>query len=206
MTQNTIKFPVVTTQMLKDQGANFANINQLIDEDKIVRIKRGHYLHKDALEFPHRASFAAFKDALYALESAAYIYGYLSNEPAKIFIAASKQESRKKYKSKVLPVKMMVRDEKYFHVGYSQKKVDGFMINITDRERTILDCIRHSKKMDTRIYGKIIAGYIKDENKDVKRLVSYALTLRLMKRVDILFEPWLGQEIEKAKKQLRRDS
>lgn len=206
MNENTIKFPVVTTKMLKDQGANFANINQLIEDDKIVRIKRGHYLHKDALEFPHRASFAAFKDALYTLESAAYIYGYLSHEPAKINVAASKQESRKKYKSKILPVKMMVRDEKYYHVGFTQTKVDGFLINITDRERTILDCIRHSKKMDTRIYGKIIAGYIKDESKNVKRLVSYATTLRLMKRVEILFEPWLGVEIEMAKQQLRRDS
>jgi predicted transcriptional regulator of viral defense system len=206
MTQNTIKFPVVTTQMLKDSGANFSNINQLIEDDKIVRIKRGYYLHKDALEYPHRACFATFRAALYTLESAAFIYGYLSHEPAKIFIAASKQESRKKYKSKVLPVKMMVRDEKYFHVGYTQKKVEGFLINITDRERTVLDCIRHSKRMDTRIYGKIIAGYIKDEQRNVKRLVSYAMTLRLLKRVDILFEPWLGKEIEIAKQQLRRDS
>lgn len=203
MTENTIKFPVVTTRMLKEQGANFTNINQLIEEEKIVRIKRGFYLHKDALAFPHRASFATFKDALYTLESAAFIYGYLKHEPARIYIAASKQESRKKYKSKVLPVKMMVRDEKYYHVGYSQLKVDGFMINITDRERTVLDCIRHSKKIDPRIYGKIIAGYIHDDQKNVKRLVSYAMTLRLIKKVDILFEPWLGQEIEQAKNQLR---
>lgn len=198
MSENTIKFPVVTTQMLRKSGANFDNINELIEQDKIVRIKRGHYLHKAALQYPHKACFSVFKDALFCLESAAFLYGYLTNEPSNVMIAASKLESRKKYKSKVLPIRMMVRDEKYFHVGYSQMKVEGFVINITDRERTLLDCIRHSKRMDPRIYGKIIAGYINDDQKNVGRLVDYAIKLRLIKKVEILLQPWLGHEINKV--------
>ncbi len=195
MSENTIKFPVVTTEMLKKSGANFDNINELIEQEKIVRVKRGHYLHKAALQFPHKACFSAFKDALYCLESAAYIFGYLKHEPPKVMIAASKMESRKKYKSKVLPVKMMVRDEKYYHVGYSQIRFEGFTINVTDRERTLLDSIRHNKKMDPRIYGKIITGYINDEHKNIDRLVKYASQLRLIKKVEILLQPWLGEEI-----------
>lgn len=198
MSENTIKFPVVTTQMLKNSGANFDNINELIDQDKIVRVKRGHYLHKAALQFPHKACFSVFNDALYCLESAAFLYGYLTNEPSSVMVAASKLESRKKYKSKVLPIKMMVRDEKYFHVGYSQMKVEGFVINITDRERTLLDSIRHSKRMDPRIYGKIIAGYINDDRRNVERLVDYAIKLRLIKKVEILLQPWLGEEINRV--------
>ncbi len=204
MSENTMKFPVVTTQTLKSQGANFTNINQLIEQDKIVRVKRGFYIHKAALQYPHKASFSAFKEALFCLESAAYIFGYLNNEPAKVHIAASKQESRKKYKSKVLPIVMMVRDEKYFYLGYSQMVFDGFVIHVTDRERTILDCMRHSKRMDSRIYGKIVAGYIKDEKKNIDKLVSYAITLRLIKKVEILFEPWLGQEIQESLSQYKR--
>ncbi len=206
MSENTIKFPVVTTAALKEKGANFSNINQLIEQDKIVRVKRGYYMNKAALQFPHKACFSAFSDALFCLESAAYVYGYLNSEPRRVYVAASKQESRKKYKSKVLPIVMMVRDEKYFYLGYSQKAFNGVLINVTDRERTILDCMRHSKRMDSRIYGKIIAGYIKDDKKNIDKLVSYAITLRLIKKVEILFDPWLGSEIRQAIEKAERRS
>ena len=206
MNENTVKFPVVTTKMLKKSGANFSDINDLIEQEKIVRVKRGFYLHKEALQYPHKACFATFRDALYVLESAAYIYGYLDYEPATVMIAASKLESRKKYRSKVLPIRMMVRDDKYYHVGYSQKKHQGFMINITDRERTLLDSIRHSKRMDARIYGKIVAGYINDEKKNLERLVDYSIQLRLIKKVELLLRPWLVNQLDEILEAKRRIS
>lgn len=206
MNENTIRFPVVTTKMLKNSGASFDDINDLIEQEKIVRVKRGFYLHKEALQYPHKACYATFKDALYVLESAAYIYGYLAYEPPYVMIAASKLESRKKYKSRVLPIKMMVRDDKYYHVGFSQIHHQGFLINITDRERTLLDSIRHSKRMDNRIYGKIVSGYINDDQKNLERLVNYAIQLRLIKKVELLLRPWLGNQLDEILKEKREIS
>ena len=195
MSQQTIKFPVVTTDTLLKQGADFQTINHLLDQKKIVRIKRGFYISSEALLHPHLAAFEAFPLAMYCLLSSAYLFGYLKQEPPLVYIAASKKESRKKYRSKVLPLKSMTRDDKYYDLGKSVVVVNNRTIHTTDRERTILDCIRHSDLIGIEAYGQVLMGYIQDENKNVKQLVEYAKQMRLTQKVILIFKPWLKNEL-----------
>lgn len=195
MNGQTIKFPVVTTDTLLKQGADFQTINQLLKQNKIVRIKRGFYMSSEAIKNPHQAAFEAFPNAMYCLLSSAYLFGYLTNEPELVYIAASKKESRKKYKSKVLPLKSMTRDDKYYDLGKSQITIKDKVLNTTDRERTILDCIRHSDLIGPDAYGQVLLGYIQDPNKNIEHLVDYAKQMRLIAKVLLIFKPWLKHDL-----------
>jgi predicted transcriptional regulator of viral defense system len=120
-----------------------------------------------------------------------FVYGYVYQQPSQIYIAANKNESRIKYRSDFLDIKTMYRDNKYFSLGYDETVFNGHRIHITDRERTVLDCIRHRNMIGSAAYHKVIEGYIEDPNKDVIALICYAQKMRIFKKVRLIFEPWI---------------
>jgi len=191
MSTNLLKKPLYTTQTLQESGYSFRMIQQLIANDEIVRVKRGLYVPSFRLKEKHECAFSLFPNALFCLQSAAYVYGYLYKQPNLIYIAANKNESRIKYDSDVLPLKTMYRDLKYYYIGYSSTLYNGVKISITDRERTVLDCIRHRNLIGINTYQQVIQNYILDPQKDVFKLIIYAKKMRMIRKVAYIFEPWI---------------
>jgi predicted transcriptional regulator of viral defense system len=191
MSQRLFYHPLYTTQRLLDAGFTFRTIQDLIDQQKIVRVKRGLYVPADRIHHQHECAFSLFDKALFCLMSAAFVYGYVYQQPKQIYIAANKNESRIKYRSDFLDIKTMYRDNKYFMLGYDQTVFNGHHIHITDRERTVLDCIRHRNMIGSLAYHKVIEGYIEDPKKDVIALICYAKKMRIFKKVKLIFEPWI---------------
>ena len=57
------------------------------------------------------------------------------------------------------------------------------MLNVYDIERTICDVIRKRREIDASVFNYALVGYMKRKDKNLNRLMEYAETMRLEKKI-----------------------
>ena len=62
-------------------------------------------------------------------------------------------------------------------------QINGFELNIYDKERTICDCFKYKNQIDSEIFNKAINAYIADNNKNLANLSAYSKQMRVYKKV-----------------------
>lgn len=67
------------------------------------------------------------------------------------------------------------------NLGVFDGCIDGVSMKIYDRERTICDCMRNRNKMDVEVFNNAIQSYLKDTERNIANLASYARTLHVEK-------------------------
>lgn len=184
------KQKVYTTQELRYLGLNAYDCRVLTQNNRLSALKRGLYVRSDHTLDPIQLVCEAFPDAEFILQSALYIHGYLSR-PHGVIIAAKKSESRKKYRSKKIAMKVLYRDDKYADLGMQTLHYNGKILHVSNRERTLIDCIRRQDLLTFEEYGSAIRAYILDPNKDLDTLVEYAAILRVSTKVRTILNPWM---------------
>jgi len=102
--------------------------------------------------------------------SALHFYGLTEQIPNKVFIQTTAR--KKKQETKVFGIKyriVKVKDEKFF--GVRKEWIEEMQINITDKEKTIIDCLDKPQYC-----GEVIevAKALKNENIDRRKLIDYS--------------------------------
>ena len=69
--------------------------------------------------------------------------------------------------------------------------MNGTMIRIYDKERTICDTLRYANKLDREVFNTAIQSYVKDKEKKILKLMEYAKILRVTKKVKNYLGVWL---------------
>lgn len=69
--------------------------------------------------------------------------------------------------------------------------MDGIKINIYDRERVNCDCLRHVNRMDGEIFNEAIKRYVREQKKNIARLMEYAKKLGVESKVRRTIAIWL---------------
>lgn len=69
--------------------------------------------------------------------------------------------------------------------------MNGVKVRIYNRERTICDVLRYANKLDREVFNNAILRYIKDQNRNGKRLMEYAKKLRVAEKVKTYVGVWL---------------
>ena len=184
---------VYTTQELRDFGFNAYDCRKLTQMRKLAAIKRGYYVRCDHQLDTISLVNETFPDGTFILQSALYLHGYLYRTPG-VVIAAKKSENRMKYHSSYIPMKVLYRDDKYADLGITRVNYHGKQIKVTDRERTLIDCIRRKDLLSFEEYGSAIRAYIMDPNKDIDRLMAYASILHVELKVKTILQPWMKFE------------
>ncbi|TFG82158.1 MAG: hypothetical protein E4G74_03085 [Erysipelotrichales bacterium] len=188
------KQKVYTTQELRYLGINAYDCRVLTQSKRLSALKRGYYVRSDHTLDPIQLVHETFPDATFILQSALYLHGYLSR-PHGVVIAAKKSESRKKYRSKKIPMKVFYRDDKYADLGITSIIYNGKSIRVSDRERTLIDCIRRQDLLTFEEYGCAIRAYILDPKKEIDTLIEYATVLRVSTKVRTILKPWMKLEV-----------
>jgi predicted transcriptional regulator of viral defense system len=184
------KQKVYTTQELRYLGINAYDCRVLTQNKRLSALKRGLYVRSDHTLDPIQLVCEAFPEAEFILQSALFIHGYL-NRPHGVVIAAKKSESRKKYRSKKITMKVLYRDDKYADLGIESVIYNGKVLRVSNRERTLIDCIRRSDLLTFEEYGCAIRAYILDPKKDIETLIEYAAILRVSSKVRTILRPWM---------------
>ena len=69
--------------------------------------------------------------------------------------------------------------------------MNGTMIRIYDKERTICDTLRYANKLDREVFNIAIQRFVKDKEKRILTLMEYAKILRVTKKVKNYLGVWL---------------
>ena len=183
---------IMTTAQLDSYRIYYADIQQLLNEGFIEKIKRGYYHWTETYgEQEVKIINRLFPDAVLCMETALFYYGYSDRTPAEWNIAINKNASRQRTKIEYPFVKAYRVEPYLLPVGETKGNIDSREVRIYDRDRTICDVLRNMNRMDKEIFNKAIQNYVKDPKKCIPNLMQYANELRVQKRVKDVIGVWL---------------
>lgn len=183
---------VMTTAQLSSVKLYYRDIQRMLNEGLIEKIKRGYYhwtesYGKDEIVIINRL----FPDGVLCMDTALFYYKYSDRTPAEWHITIDKNTSRQRTHVEYPVIKAYRVESELLPLGETKGEIDSQKVRIYDRDRTICDVLRNMNKMDKEIFNKAIQGYVKDPKKNIPNLVQYAKALRVQKRLKDIIEVWL---------------
>lgn len=183
---------VMTTAQLSSVKLYYRDIQRMLNEGLIEKIKRGYYhwiesYGKDEIVIINRL----FPDGVLCMDTALFYYKYSDRNPAEWHITIDKNTSRQRTQIEYPLIKAYRVESELLPLGQTEGKIDSQKVRIYDRDRTICDVMRNMNKMDKEIFSTAIQGYVKDPKKNISNLMQYAKALRVQKRVKDIIEVWL---------------
>jgi len=183
---------VMTTAELTATKLYYADIQKLLEEGLIEKVKRGYYYWVDEYNGSEVVIInRLFPDAVLCMETAFFYYRYSNRNPAEWSFAIDKNVSKQRTKIDYPFIKAYRVEPALLPLGESKGSIDCTEVRIYDRDRTICDCLKNMNKMDKEIFNKAIQSYVKDPKKNIPNLMYYAKELRMQKRVKDLIGVWL---------------
>lgn len=183
---------VMTTAQLSAVKLYYRDIQRMLNDGLIEKIKRGYYhwinsYGKDETVIINRL----FPDGVLCMDTALFYYKYSDRQPAEWHITIDKNTSRQRTQIEYPLIKAYRVESELLTLGEANGEIDSQKVRIYDRDRTICDVLRNMNKMDKEIFNKAIQGYLKDPKKNIPNLMQYAKALRVQKRVKDIIEVWL---------------
>jgi predicted transcriptional regulator of viral defense system len=183
---------IVKTSQITSEGIHNRVLHKLIDEGKIVKIKRGIYQWIEDNEAEDLEILVkVLPEAILCMHSALYYYGYTDRTPDCHHIAIDRNCNKSKLKFEYPPIKPYFIISEYIKLGVEEVVIGKVKMKIFDKERTICDIIRYSNKLDREIVNKAIQGYINDNSKDIGKLIYYSKQMKVYKKVQMQIGMWL---------------
>lgn len=184
-------FTMTTAQMNKEK-LYYRDIQRMLDEGLIEKVKRGYYHWIEDYGTSEVALInSLFPDAVLCMETALFYYKYSDRNPAEWNITVDKNTSRQRTKIDYPFVKAYRVEPALLSLGETNGIIEFTNVRIYDRDRTICDVLRNMSKMDKEIFNKAIQSYVKDPQKNIPNLMEYAKALRVQKKVNDLIGVWL---------------
>jgi predicted transcriptional regulator of viral defense system len=183
---------MLRTKELYAEKVFYNDIQQFIKEGLIEKIRYGYYQWIDG-DNPSDARLInqLFPDGILNMDTALFYYGYSDRTPLAWHLAVSKDSGKSRFKIDYPFVRPYFIEPALLTMGLSSGEIDGNLMRIYDKERTICDCLRYRNKMDREIFVKAIQGYVNDTSKNIPRMMQYAKKLRVTDAVKNLVGVWL---------------
>lgn len=170
----------------------YGQISSLIQEGVIEKIRPGYYQWIDPDNLSEVVTITRlYPDGILCMDTALLHYGYSDRTPAQWHIAVSKYSNRTRFKLDYPFVKPYYIAPDVLEIGLCEQEIDGNKVRMYDKERVICDCLRYRNKMDREIFNKAIQSYVRDNGKNIPKLMEYAAPLRCTTLVDNIIGIWL---------------
>ena len=182
----------MTTAQLNKEKLYYRDIQRMLDEGLIEKVKRGYYHWIEDYGTSEVAIInSLFPDAVFCMETALFYYKYSDRNPAEWNITVDKNTSRQRTNIDYPFVKAYRVEPALLSLGETDGIIDFTKVRIYDRDRTVCDVLRNMSKIDKEIFNKAIQNYVKDPQKNIPNLMKYAKALRVQKKVNDLIGVWL---------------
>lgn len=183
---------VMRTKQLTAQKVFYASIQQLLSEGHITKIKTGCYrwAHSNTTDEVQLIK-QLFPDGTLCMESMLYLYGYLDSKPQAWHLAVNKNSGKSRFQIDFPQVRPHYVQPEILVLGRTQSRINGHVLQVYDRERTLCDCVRYRHKMDENMFKKAVKAYVADPKKNIKQLLNYAEPLRVKKYAQDLIGVWM---------------
>ncbi len=182
----------MTTAQLNKEKLYYRDIQRMLDEGLIEKVKRGYYHWIEDYGTSEVALInSLFPDAVFCMETALFFYKYSDRNPAEWNITVDKNTSRQRMNIDYPFIKAYRVEPALLHLGETDGIIEFTKVRIYDRDRTICDVLRNMSKMDKEIFNKAIQRYVNEPQKNIPNLMEYAKALRVQKKVNDLIGVWL---------------
>ncbi len=183
---------IMRTSQLEESGIYYKKLQQLLKEGVIEQVRRGYYQYMDENAFSEVPIIKKlFPDGILCMESALEYYDYTERTPSAWHIAVDANSTRTRFYLDYPVVKPHFIHPDRLGIGVTEVEIDGVMISIYDRDKTMCDCLHHKNKMDAEVFYNAVRCYLKDEKKNLARLAEYARALQVEKKVREVLGAWL---------------
>ena len=175
---------LITTAQVEKAGISRALIPTFIDEGVLVKESRGIYYYAD--EFPDGFQILQKNNPkmIYSHGTALYLWDMSDRIPHiwDISVPQGFNASRIKKDNKNIRFHYINADK--WGVGITETlSPDGNTIRLYDKERCVIDLIRHKNKIDKQIYLQALREYFTDKKNDHTQLIKYAKIFNIEKAV-----------------------
>jgi predicted transcriptional regulator of viral defense system len=188
---NAYKGIMRTTQLSKEH-IFYKDIQDLIKGNIVEKIRYGYYQWINPQNNSEvNTIIHLFPDAIVCMYTALFYYRYSNRVSNQWNLAVSKDSNKSRFKLNYPSVKPYYVETHLIDLGATDGLIDGIKIAITDKERTICDCLKYANRMDKETLNMALRRYIEDPDKNVQNLMTYAYKLRVTKKVRDLIEVWL---------------
>ena len=182
----------MTTAQLNKEKLYYRDIQRMLDEGLIEKVKRGYYHWIEDYGTSEVALInSLFPDAVFCMETALFFYKYSDRNPAEWNITVDKNTSRQRTNIDYPFIKAYRVEPALLNLGETDGIIEFTKVRIYDRDRTICDVLRNMSKMDKEIFNKAIQRYVNDPQKNIPNLMEYAKALRVQKKANDLIGVWL---------------
>ena len=183
---------MMRTKELQKEKIFYPKLQYLIREGSVEQVRYGYYQWIDPQDFSEVGTVSRlFPDAIFCMDTALRYYNYSDRNPLAWHLAVSKDSGKSRFHIDYPFVKPYYIEPKVLMLGATKANMDGHKISIYDKDRVICDCLRYRNKMDREIFNKAVQNYIKDPQKNISKLLSYAEPLRVKRLVNVLIGVWL---------------
>jgi len=182
---------ILRTSELNDLGLSSRQINKLIENGDITRIKRGYYELENHI-YPEEVVIARlFPKTVIFLESALMIYGYTDRIPSSWQIAVDRNSEKTQYNIDYPLIDVFYMEPRLLEIGVDVVKIEGIDIKVFNRDRTICDVLRYENRLEREVFTSAIQRYVKDPKVDVQRLLRYSEIFNIKNKVQTYVGVWL---------------
>jgi predicted transcriptional regulator of viral defense system len=172
-------------------GAGIHNIylNDLLQEGKIARIKRGLYRWA---EIDNGANTTLIEVALaipggvICLQYALAYYNLTTLKPWEVSVAIGKNARVKL--PEYPPIRLYYFTPKIYNAGIEKIAIGKHEVKIYSREKTLCDCMRYRKQIGQDIIKEMMVSYLKGHNRNLDMLLKYAKICGVTKEIQTYLE------------------
>ena len=180
--------PYIKTAQMKAYGLNVYDINSLMSQKRLIRIKRGVYKWADTstnTEYEEMLEVSAIvPNGVFCLFTAFSFYELSTHIPKEYNIAILRS-MRKPTLPDFPPIKIVYLSNTRFYHGII--KVNK-KIRIYDLEKTICDAVIYRNKIGIDVVKEVIQSYLRKPQKNLQNLMEYAESLRISKAIGTYLE------------------
>ena len=154
---------------------------------ELEKTAHGVYVSPDVLTDELYLIQAQFPKVVFSHETALYLHDLAEKEPIPVTVTVPAKYNSLRLIEK--GVKIIYVKNEWYNMGLrDSKSPGGHSINIYDMERTICDIIRKRREMDIAVFNYALKEYIKRKDKDLSRLIDYAVIMHMERKLRNVIE------------------
>lgn len=161
---------------VKTRG-EYEQLRRATEEGTLLRLRNGVYAEMSALANNMVDVERIVPGGVLCLYSAFAHYGLSTQVPSSFCIAI---EAKRKLRLPDYPIiDLYYWKKENLEFGITQKDLSGYVVRITDLERTVCDAVKYRNKIGLDVCGEVIDNYLKVDTRNISLLNEYADRLRL---------------------------
>ena len=161
---------------VKTRG-EYEQLRRATEEGTLLRLRNGVYAEMSALANNMVDVERIVPGGVLCLYSAFAHYGLSTQVPSSFCIAI---EAKRKLRLPDYPIiDLYYWKKENLEFGITQKDLSGYVLRITDLERTVCDAVKYRNKIGLDVCGEVIDNYLKVDTRNISLLNEYADRLRL---------------------------